>query len=197
MIHLCPILQTNQRMSYFDRRHAPTHPLASQVPRKSSHLRPTPYRVPVVVVPSLAQVTRLAKAELKRVKGNGWHLHKFLQAWLNEAVNSTSQQHPIENFYKSTHMRGDKLVPATRIDFFKSGPGRPPIFGLMTGTFEQEEERSTESEERGSFSMQEATPQRDDVNPKSDIHVEKKREVAFFEFNPPHLRYVFDDPAHM
>jgi hypothetical protein len=89
------------------------------------------------------------------------------------------------------------LVLATPVDFFKFGPGRPPIFGLLDGTYElpQREDRMNGVERA-------ATPSHEVIE---DIIVEDtgpkrpaiRQEVPFFEFDPPRLPHLFNDPAYM
>jgi hypothetical protein len=89
-------------------------------------------------------------------------------------------------------VNGDgNLVPATPIEFFKFGPGRPAIFGLRTGTYQPEQDNQMNGVERAATSNHEAI---------EDITFEDtgpEHEVPFFEFDPPRLPYVFNDPAYM
>lgn len=89
-------------------------------------------------------------------------------------------------------MNGDEnLVLATPIDFFKFGPGRPAIFGLLAGTYQPEQEDQINGVERP------ATPSREVTEDVTFEDAGPKHEVPFFEFDPPRLPYVFNDPAYM
>jgi len=94
-------------------------------------------------------------------------------------------------------VNGDKnLVVATPVDFFKFGPGRPPIFGLLDGTYEQEQEDQMNGVERAAPPSHEVIEDIivEDAGPKEPA---ARQEVPFFEFDPPRLPHVFNDPAYM
>jgi hypothetical protein len=89
-------------------------------------------------------------------------------------------------------VNGDEnLVLATPIDFFKFGPGRPPIFGLLPGTYQPEQEDQMNGVETA------ATPNHEGNEDVIFEDARFKHQVPFFEFDPPRLPYLFNDPAYM
>lgn len=147
-----------------------------------------------VEVPSLKEVTEKALARQLRLRDGGTLILRPSRHTSDLWISKVRIQQSGQRFEKQT--KGPEASFTSQIDFFTFGPNCPAIFGPLPAPRQFSEEvpprESKERSERRQCIDEQAHRQ---VVPESTVESPSVK-VAFFEFDPPCLPYLFDDPNY-